>query len=273
MAKNHGERHVKDGTPKCAVCNRTIEGRPVKRMGNFYCSLYCAEVNRERMENLDLDKVDFSEMGDIVGRFMNTCMKCVFPLECREVRSFCGAYFEQLHDYITMRWCCHAVFGLSCMLSDGTVGTGTVRKIMARAEEIARADSYAGISPPVLSMAEGELADDFSYSPAGEDIRPAPPAQEHEHYLACLNCDKTFMGECLKLTGRAEALLPEIDALIDFPYCGHARYDLAAMLLSPAVTREKIAGIIEKSRKIAAEKHFRGAQYRIHYLSVARSIP
>jgi len=263
--KNSGE------TQRCAVCNGVITGKPVKRMGDLYCSVYCAEVNRERMENLDLEKIDFNELGDVIGRFMNTCMKCIFPVTCREVRDFCGAYFDELHDYITMRWCCHALFGLSCMLSDGSVAMDTVKKILAKAEELARKNGCAGINPAVLSMAEGELIEDFTYVP-GPENRPAPPEQQHEHYLACVNCERKFMDECLRLTEEAEAFLPEIEAMLDFPYCGHAKYDMAAMLLNPCVDREKLKKLIAKSKKIADEKKFGGGQYRIHYLSVARSI-
>ncbi len=261
---NHDEQ-------RCAVCNGVITKKPIKRMGNLYCSIYCAEVNRERMENLDMEKIDFNELGDVIGRFMNTCMKCPFPLKCRKVREFCGAYFEELHEYITMRWCCHAIFGLSCMLSDGSVSMGTVKKIMARAENISREKGYKGISPAVLSMAEGELIEDFSYLP-GPENRPDPPKQEHEHYLACVNCDKKFQDECLKFTEEAEAHLPEIEQMLDFPYCGHAKYDMAAMLLDPKVDKEKVKKLIEKSKKVAREKNFKGGQYRIHYLATARSV-
>ena len=40
----------------------------------------------------------------------------------------------------------------------------------------------------------------------------------------------------------------------------------------PNVDKEKLKKLIEKSRKIADEKNFKGGQYRIHYLSVARSV-
>ncbi len=256
---------------KCAVCNGPITGKPVKHMGELHCSIYCAKVNRERMENLDMEKLDFNELGDVIGRFMNTCMKCVFPLKCREVRGYCASYFDELHEYINIRWCCHAIFGLSCMLSDGSVDMETVKKLMARAEEIAREKGYNGVNPAVLAMAEGELMEDFSYTQGPDNIPPLPE-EEHEHYLACVNCDKKFMDECLKLTEEAEALLPEVEAMLDYPYCGHARYDMAAMLLNPNVPKEKIKQLIEKSRKVADEKGFKGGQYRIHYLSVARSI-
>ncbi len=256
----------------CAVCQHPITKEPVVRMGAFYCSLYCAEVNRERMENLDLKKIDFDELGDVVGKFMRTCMDCPFPLKCREVREICSSYFDALHDHITMRWCCHAIFGLSCMLSDGSVEMDVIKRAMAKAEEIARDRKYVGVSPTVLAMAEGELAEDFSYVPH-PDILPPVPEEQHEHYLACLNCDRRFMDECLALTAEAEARLPEIeDMLGSFKYCGHARYDMASMLLNPKVDKKKVKGIIEKSKKIADEKNFKGGQYRIHFLSVARSI-
>ncbi len=256
----------------CAVCNGIIEKSPIKRMGNLYCSVYCAEVNRERMENLDAEKIDFNELGDVIGRFMNTCMKCSFPVKCREVRDFCGAYFDDLHEYISMRWCCHAIFGLSCMLSDGSVDLETVKKIMARAEEIARENGYVGINPAVLALAEGECMEDFEYAP-GPENRPTPPEKQHEHYLACVNCDDRFKEECLKMTEDAEAKLEEIEELLEgFPYCGHAKYDMACMLMNPKVHKEKLKKLIAKARKVADEKSFKGGQYRIHYLSVARSV-
>jgi hypothetical protein len=268
------ERHTPetiDTVQKCAVCQGAIAKKPVKRMGKLYCSVYCAEVNRERMENLDMDKIDFSELGGVVERFMKTCMECPFPKKCRELRGICSSYFEELHDYISMRWCCHAIFGLSCMLSDGSVSLETVKKVMARAEEICREGKHQGVSPAILAMAEGELVSDFSYEPA-PDIRPPVPEEEHEHYLACLQCEKDFMDECLRMTAEAEAFLPEVEALIDYRYCGHARYDLAAMLQNPKVSKEKVKHIIAKSKKIADEKNFKGGQYRIHFLSVGRSI-
>jgi len=268
---NNNKNENNDPSMKCAVCNGEITGKPINKMGNIYCSIYCAEVNRERMENLDMDKIDFNELGDVVGKFMNTCMKCVFPLKCRTVRSYCASYFDEIHEYINMRWCCHAIFGLSCMLSDGSVNMDTVKKLIARTEKIAKEKGYNGINPAVLSMAEGELIEDFSYKPGPDNIPPVPEV-EHEHYLACVNCDKSYMNECLKLTEEAEAFLPEVEAMLDFPYCGHAKYDIAAMMLNPKVDKEKLKKLIEKSKKIADEKNFKGGQYRIHYLSVARSV-
>ena len=256
---------------KCAVCHRVITGTPVKKMGNFYCSVYCAEVNRERMENLDMDKLDFNALGDVIGRFMNTCMKCIFPVECRSVRGYCASYFDQLHEHISIRWCGHAIFGLSCMLSDGSVDMDTVKELIAKTEETAREKGFNGVNPAVLSMAEGELIADFSYVP-GPDIIPPVPEEEHEHYLACVNCDKLFMDECLKLIREAEALLPQVEAMLDFPYCGHAKYDIAAMMLNPKVDKSKLKKLTGKCKKIADEKKFKGGQYRIHYLAVARSI-
>jgi hypothetical protein len=260
-----------DHSLKCAVCNGQITEKPVKKMGNFYCSIYCAEVNRERMENLDMEKLDFNELGDVIGKFMNTCQKCVMPLKCRTVRSYCASYFDELHEYISMRWCCHAIFGLSCMLSDGSVDISMVKKIIAKTEEFAHEKGYKGINPSVLAMAEGELIEDFTYEPGPDNIPPVPK-EEHEHYLACVNCDKSFMDECLKLTDEAGALLPEVEAMLDFPYCGHTKYEIAAMMLNPMVDKENLKKLIEKSKKIADEKNFKGGQYRIHYLSVARSI-
>jgi hypothetical protein len=256
---------------KCAVCQGEIFGKAIKKMGNFYCSIYCAEVNRERMENLDMEKLDFNELGAVIGKFMNTCQKCVLPLKCRSVRCYCASYFDELHEYISMRWCCHAIFGLSCMLSDGSVDISTVKKLIVKTEDCAREKGYKGINPSVLAQAEGELIEDFSYDPGPDNIPPVPK-EEHEHYLACVNCDKSFMDECLKLTEAAEALLPEVEAMIDFPYCGHTKYEIAAMMLNPKVDKENLKKLIKKSKKIADEKKFKGGQYRIHYLSVGRSI-
>ena len=117
------------------------------------------------MENLDLEKIDFAALGPVVDRFMSTCQECPLVLKCREVRPFCGAYFEELHDDISMRWCCHAIYALSCMLSDGSVTRDVVQKVIKKAEEIARARGNAGVSTVTLAMATGELMEDFSYAP------------------------------------------------------------------------------------------------------------
>ncbi|MFC1671260.1 hypothetical protein ACFL20_12785 [Spirochaetota bacterium] len=262
---------MKQNSQKCAVCTKPITKKPIKRMGKLYCSFYCSEVNRERMENLDLEKVNFDELGDVIGNFMNTCKDCVMPIKCRKVRDICSHYFDELHDHISTRWCCHAIFGLSCMLSDGSVEMETVKTTIAKAEDIVRENGYVGVSPCVLSMAEGELVGDFRYVER-EDYPPPPPEEMHEHYLACLNCEKDFMDECLELTQIAEDTLPEIDEMFDFPYCGHCKYDLAAMLQNPKVSKGKIKGIVDKARKVAKEKKYQGGQYRIHYLTLARSI-
>jgi len=265
------QQTIVGGQQTCAVCGKEITKTPIKRMGNFYCSVYCAEQGRERMENLDLEKIDFAALGPVVDRFMSTCQVCPLVLKCREVRPFCGAYFEELHDDISMRWCCHAIYGLSCMLSDGSVTKETVNKVIRHAEEIARERGCAGVNTTVLAMTEGELMQDFSYAPY-PDIQPPPPAQEHDHYLACVQCDKKFLDECLKLTEEAEKNLPQIDALLDFPYCGHMRYDMAAMLLNPKVSKEKLQHFIDKARKVMKEKEYKGGHFRIHYLALGRSI-
>jgi hypothetical protein len=157
------------------------------------------------------------------------------------------------------------------MLSDGSVDISMVKKIIAKTEEFACEKGYKGINPSVLAMAEGELIEDFTYEPGPDNIPPVPK-EEHEHYLACVNCDKSFMDECLKLTDEAGALLPKVEAMLDFSYCGHTKYEIAAMMLNPKVDKENLKKLIGKSKKIADEKNFRGGQYRIHYLSVARSI-
>jgi hypothetical protein len=242
------------------------------RMGEFHCSVYCAEQGRERMKNLDLDKIDFAALGPVVDRFMSTCQVCPLVIKCREVRSFCGAYFEELHDYISMRWCCHAIYGLSCMLSDGSITLVTVQKVIKKAEAIAREQGYAGVSMVIMAMAEGELLEDFSYT-AYPDNPPDPPEEEHDHYLACVQCDRRFRDECLSLTEEAEKNLPEIEKLLEgFPYCGHMKYDMAAMMLNPQVSNETIKNLIEKAKQIAQEKDNKGGQFRIHYLALGRSI-
>lgn len=255
----------------CAVCRKPIKKTPIKRMGNLYCSVYCAEQGRERMENLDLEKIDFAALGPIVDRFMSTCQICPLVRKCREVRRFCGAYFEELHNYISIRWCCHAIYALSAMLSDGSVPLNTVKKIIQKAEEITRENACIGVSIAMLGIAEGELMEDFSYT-SFPDIQPEQPAEEHDHYLACVQCDKKFMDECFRLTEQAEKNLPRIEELLDFPYCGHMRYEMAAMLISPVITIDKIKQLIKKARAIANEKGYRGGHFRIHYIAIGRSI-
>ncbi|MEI6126960.1 MAG: hypothetical protein WCQ99_10465 [Pseudomonadota bacterium] len=256
----------------CAACGKKITRKPVKRMGNFYCSLYCAELMRERLENLDMTTIDFNALGPVVDRFMSTCQVCPLPLKCREDRPVCSAYFEELHEHITMRWCCHCIYGLSCMLSDGSVKLATIKKIMRKAEQIAREKNAAGVNQAIMAMAEGELMDDFSYAPF-PDVRPAPPKEEHDHYMACMQCDKKFMDECFKVTEEAEKNIPRIEALLGaYPYCGHMHYEMAGMLLNPCVTLEKIQKLTEKTKQIAKEKGCNGGLHRLHYIAVGRSI-
>ncbi len=178
------EEHKQDAATcsndqRCAACGKSITRTPVKRMGNFYCSVYCAELMRERLENLDMQQIDFNALGPVVDRFMSTCQVCPLCLKCREDRPVCGAYFEELHEYITMRWCCHCIYALSCMLSDSSVPLETIKKLMQKAEELAREKRYVGVSQAILGMAEVELMNDFSYQPF-PDVRPVTP------FLLCL---------------------------------------------------------------------------------------
>ena len=256
----------------CAACGKPIKGKTFNRMGNLYCSLYCAELVSERLRNLDMTQINFEELGPIVDRFMSTCQVCPLPLKCREDRPICGAYFEELHDYITMRWCCHCIYALSCMMSDGSVKLDTIKKVMAKAEEIARANGNVGVSQAVLAWAEYELMNDFSYEPA-PDNRPAPPEEEHDHYLACMQCDKKFMAECMGLTEEAEKNIARVEALLGkYPYCGHMTYEMAGMLRSPRATEDKLVKLIEKTKQVAKEKGYRGGQHRLHYIAMGRSI-
>jgi hypothetical protein len=256
----------------CAACGKPISGQTHKKMGNFYCSLYCAELMAERLRNLDMNQINFEELGPVVDRFMSTCQICTMPLICRKDRPICGAYFEELHNYITMRWCCHCIYALSCMLSDGSVGLETVKKVLVKAEEIARSNKYIGVSQSVMARAEYELMDDFSYTPA-PDNRPEPPKEEHDHYLACMQCDKKFMAECFRLTEDEEKNIPRIRQLLDqYPYCGHMKYEMGGMLMAPGASEEKIKQLIEKTKKIAGEKGCEGGAHRLHYIAVGRSI-
>jgi hypothetical protein len=256
----------------CAACGKPITGKAFKGMGNLYCSLYCAELLSERLNNLDMTQINFEELGPVVDRFMSTCQVCPLTRKCREDRAMCGAYFEELHEYITMRWCCHCIYSLSCMLSEGSVSLETIKKLMAKAEEIARENNYTGVSQAVFGRAEYALMEDFSYT-AGPDNRPEPPEEEHDHYLACVQCDKKFMEECLQLTEEAEQNIDRVEALLDgYPYCGHMKYEMAGMLLSPGAFEEKIKKLIEKTKLIAKEKEYKGGQLRLHYIAVGRSI-
>ena len=146
-----------------------------------------------------------------------------------------------------------------------------VQKVIKKAEEIARGRGNAGVSTVTLAMATGELMEDFSYT-AYPDVQPAPPEKEHDHYLACVQCDKKFMDECLRETEEAEKNLPQIEAQLDFPYCGHMRYEMSSMLLNPNVDMGKIKKLIDKSRKVMKEKEYKGGHFRIHYLALGRSI-
>src|SRR5512137_18487 len=200
--------HIEAAQQPCAVCGKPINKAPIKRMGNFHCSVYCAEQGRERMENLDLEKIDFAALGPVVDRFMSTCQVCPLVLKCREVRSFCGAYFEELHDYISIRWCCHAIYALSAMLSDGSVPLDTVKKVIQKAEEIARSNAHTGVSIAILGMAEGELMEDFSHTPQ-PDIQPEPPKEEHDHYLACVSVTKSSWMNVSNLRRRQKKICPK----------------------------------------------------------------
>ena len=256
----------------CAACGKPIGGEAVKKMGSLYCSVYCAELLAERLQNLDMAQINFEEMGPLVDRFMSTCQVCTLTEKCREDRPMCGHYFEELHEYITMRWCCHSIYALSCMLSDGSVPLATVRKVMAKAEDIARAHGYCGVSTAVMALAEYELMDEPHYVP-GPDNRPAPPPEEHDHYLACIQCDKKFMAECLDLMEQAEKNLPRIKTLLDdYPYCGHMKYEMSCMLVAPGASEEKIKKLIDATKSIAREKGYEGGQHRLHFIAIGRSI-
>jgi hypothetical protein len=93
------------------------------------------------------------------------------------------------------------------------------------------------------------LLDDLSYS-SGTDVIPPEPKEEHEHYLACVNCEKIHMDECLKLTAEAEQIMSQVEEMIDIPYCGHMKYDLAHMLLNPKIDNEKVKKLIEKTKRL-----------------------
>jgi len=80
------------------------------------------------------------------------------------------------------------------------------------------------------------------------------------------------MDECIHFTQEAEKRLPEVDVMLDFPYCGHARFDMGAMLQNEKVGKDKLQQLIKKAKKIADEKGYEGGQYRIHFLAVGRSV-
>ncbi len=58
----------------------------------------------------------------------------------------------------------------------------------------------------------------------------------------------------------------------EYSYCGHMKYEMGGMLLAPGATAEKIKKLIEKTKKIADEKGYKGGQHRLHYIAVGRSI-
>ena len=77
---------------KCAVCNGPIEAKPVKRMGEFYCSVYCAEVNRERMENLDIFQQSVTDLGIDNGKIQSVTTKIGLTFEASTVVLTVGTF-------------------------------------------------------------------------------------------------------------------------------------------------------------------------------------
>jgi len=51
--------------------------------------------------------------------------------------------------------------------------------------------------------------------------------------------------------------------LLDYPYCGHMRYEMAGMPAQSLITIDKIKQLIEKTRAIAQEKDYKGGHFRI----------
>ena len=75
--------------------------------------------------------------------------------------------------------------------------------------------------------------EDFTILPARTTVPNLRKSRMIITWHACSAIENLWMN-AFKLTEEAEKNLPVVEALLGkYPYCGHMRYEMAGMLLSP----------------------------------------
>ena len=118
----------------------------------------------------------------------------------------------------------------------------------SQGDAIAMVNMASAYKDEKIKSAQGEVS---RLSGMLAEFRNAPEVTRQRLYLETMENVLSQAGKVVLGPEEWNMLpfinLPEIEAMLDFPYCGHAQYDIAAMLLNPNADREKIAQLIEGS--------------------------
>jgi len=106
-------------------------------MGNLHCSIVLRRTGTERMENLDLEKIDFAALGPVVDRFTEHLPGMPLAAQCVRCEASAAPISKSCTINISIRWVL-AMWGVSAidtgsaMLSDGSVPLDTVNKVIRK---------------------------------------------------------------------------------------------------------------------------------------------
>jgi len=258
----------------CKTCKEPVKNTtPLIVDGLEFCSDYCVDFYQKRMEHLVSSggNIYIEKLGPIGDEFINMCKKCGLFKICTKSRGINAAFEEQTHEWVNGKWCCHSICNLSTMLSDGTVPTETVKKIMKTAEDFRDSTKSNSVFPSLLDNAISNMKVDLAYRKIKENL-PEPIEPRTDHYMACVICDDETVNQCLDISARARKKLELVKNSVKKIWCGHAQYALASALLGNNLNMNNLPDFIAKAEKVAEEKSETGVTHRSYYIALGRDV-
>lgn len=257
----------------CKTCKEAITDKEVIIADDLdFCSEYCVEFYRNRMEQItENGSIYIEKLGPIGEEFINMCRKCGLTKFCFGKKEFNASHEEETHEWLKGKWCCHSVCNLSAMLSDGTVPAETVKKIMRFAEELRNSSGARTVFPSLLDKAISNMGVELDYKKMEENL-PEPGEAAADHYMACVLCDDKTVKQCLEISAEAKENLEFVRQNCNKQWCGHAQYALASALLGENINRGNVKQFIKNAEKVAEEKDEPGVTHRLYYIALGRGI-
>jgi len=266
----------------CSQCNKDLVMKFIELKDLVFCSNQCLEDYRNKMgqKKFQREYRDVFVQGEGKGwvpkqanEYMRMCVPCPKMLmgACQEEREISAVYHDSLAESEEHRWCCHATFRLSAVLSDGTVPMESALKVQRHAENKARDQDLRGVLPVTHNQSFADLLKNFEHKKLKEsppELRPITMS----HFGACLLCDESFGRQCEALCEREFQLIPKVKPLIQTSWCSHAVHALADMLIDRENGEQLLKKIIPFADQVAQEKESPGVTTRSLFIALGRML-
>ncbi len=267
---------------ECSQCKKELVMKFIELKDLVFCSNQCLEGFKDKMGQ----KKFYREYGDAFqpgegkgwvpkhsNEYVQMCIKCPKNLTetCQGETDVSGAYHDTLAESEEMRWCCHARFLLSCVVSDGTVPLDAALKVQRYAENKSKEQKLLGVTTITFNQSFADLAKNFGYTKLPENPPEVVPLTM-SHFGACLLCDEAFGKQCEGLCEREFEFVGSVKPHLKQLWCAHAINVLADMLIDRENGEELIDKIIPFADSVAQEKGCPGTTVRALFIALGRML-